>query len=265
MSSTTYRNWCGLMLVASFAACAPVASEPGGAPGSAAQPAGATSADGGALRLVRADPTWGVSATWDDGTTRLALQAELDQATVRSTITEGGRVVTRLEVPLAGAGDLADDLGPLALEMSRDQALVAVDAAMKDHLRDLLPVYAKALSALYQRTEALGDSSLRMALPWHEEVLARLVLDGADDEAALAPCPKNEGPVHTAFMHRPELTSLMRTMRVKAGLAAPLCDLGCSWYDICCYHDEACVYCDHWWCGWSCVPGCFGGDCGGGR
>jgi hypothetical protein len=224
----------------------------------------------GPLTLFYANARQGISAIWVDGSQHLELQAFLDtKGIVQSTITEHGQVVTRLALPFAKTGELATKVGPLALGASKDQALIPTDQAGKDHLRQLLPVYAKALTALYRVTDNLGDSSLHMALPWNEEVLARLVVGTVSGIDAESPCP-DQGIVHTNLMHAPQLTDLTATVQIEStghsgATAAPACNLGCSWYDVCCLHDQACAWCDHWYCGWCCVPGCFGGECGCGR
>ncbi len=226
----------------------------------------------GSLVVAYADPGRGVAAVWDDGVDRLELRAWTDASgMVRSTITDRGHIVTRLEIPLAAATDVSDQLGPRA----RDEAWSKThrDGDPKRWLQ-LMPVYEQALASLYTLTEDLGDSSLRMALPWHEEVLARLVVGDALDSTADDACLDGEGPVHTNLVHRPELMGVRAKAAGERGGGAELpadgsaelaCDLGCSWYDICCHHDEACAACDRWWCGWSCTRGCSGGDCGGGR
>jgi hypothetical protein len=220
-----------------------------------------------ALHVVFAQADRGVSAIWNNGAEHLELQAFVHDGMVDSTIIDHGRALTHLVVPLANASDLADKLGPAALAASREPALIPADQAAQDHLRQMLPIYAKALDELYVKTDALGSSSLRMALPWHEEVLARLVIGDVPNIDGEAACPELNSALHTKLMHAPELTGLLQNAQQRSGspIASPRCNLGCAWYDVCCLHDQACVYCDHWWCGWSCVPGCFGGECGGGR
>jgi len=68
--------------------------------------------------------------------------------------------------------------------------------------------------------------------------------------------------VHTNLMVAPYVQHY-RTVPVDGQAEVEKCNLHCKWYDLCCQHDEACVNCDHWYCGWDCCVGCFGGDCGG--
>jgi hypothetical protein len=265
----------GILLAASLSGCGAgsiVASPPGSTPGAAGGQTAAGSSAGakvvdGPLALQSADAKQGVAATWDDGTHQLELSAFVDaQGIVQSTISSNGHVITRLAIPFAKTADLSAKIGPLALAASKDAKLIPASPAAEAQLKQLLPVYAQALTSLFRLTDSLGDNSLHMALPWHEEVLARLVVGPVAETDPEAPCP-DIGIVHTKLMHAPELTALMQGATYKAsgsgaGVATASCNLGCSWYDVCCLHDQACVNCDHWWCGWCCVPGCFGGECG---
>jgi hypothetical protein len=257
-----------IVLVGSLTACSGSIQPTHTDPTPTADPAAPAAVSEKPLHILYADANRGIAAYWDDGTERLEMRAIVDvkEGLIQSTITDHGKIVTRMVVPLGTAISVKDQVGPMALASAQDASLLPVDSAASDRLKVLLPLYAKMLDELFAKTSDLNDSALRMALPWNEEVLARLVLRATLSSDSELACPEHNSAVHTKLMHSPELLAILHVgpQTGDRGIAQSQCNLNCAWYDVCCQHDQACVYCDHWWCGWSCVPGCFGGNCGGG-
>ncbi len=212
------------------------------------------------LTIDRLDPATGIEATFVQGDVVLVLRADVQGDRVASTIARDGVVLTRLVVPAGTDRDVGSALGALVRTASEDRA-PGVDYPA------VAAVYVRALQALFEATDDLDRSTTRFALMWHEEVIMRMVpnpdadtasMDIAWDDAIYTLDDDPDMPLHTNFMAAPHLGAYRAAGALR-------CNLNCSWYDVCCWHDQWCVNCDRWYCGPTCVPGCFGGDCGGGR
>ena len=213
------------------------------------------------LVIDRLDPASEIDATFTADGTSIRLRALVQGDSVVSTISQNGTTLTRLVVPVGTDRDVGDSLGGLVRAASAD-SVRGVD------YEALAPTYVQAVQALFEETKVLDRSTLRFALMWHEEVIVRIVpnpdaeaasVDMAWDDTIYTLDDDPDMPLHTNFMASPHLRPF------RAGGGELRCDLNCSWYDVCCWHDQWCVNCNHWACGPTCVPGCFGGDCGGGR
>ncbi len=218
-------------------------------------------ADG--FTLVHGDTVNGVYATYRDGDVAFRLESRVVGDQVRATVrTEDNQLITSLTVPLGTDQEVGSNLGTLARAAASQPAAIPVD--------NLLPYYSAALQKVFDATGKMDRSTVRFALMWQEEVLIRELKDPTatdvsrdtwwDDQVYDLDDPNEL--VHTNLMIAPYVQSY-RTAPQGGQAEAEKCNLHCKWYDVCCQHDEACVNCDHWYCGWDCCPGCFGGDCGG--
>jgi len=218
--------------------------------------------------LIEADKDRGVSATYRAGDVALRLQSKVVGDNVEARVTtEDGRVLTQLTVPLGDDTKVGSSLGPLA----RASANAQIKSGLNMTPSAMVPAYMDALQALHGATKDLDRSTVRFAIFWQYEVLIRMLpadpnanasVDTDWDDSVYDLDGKGEF-VHTNLIYSANVRSFQAQPAPDA--AAAKCDLGCSWYDVCCHHDEACVNCDRWYCSRWCVPGCFGGDCGGGR
>ena len=212
------------------------------------------------FELHTMDSLGGIYATYRAGDVALRLESIVDGDNVEATVrTEDNQLITSLTVAIGVDQDIAADLGTLA------RAAAAVPSAVPS--AELLPHYSAALQEMFDATGKLDRSTVRMALLWQEEVLIRRLAVDTERDTWWDDQPYNlDGDdvlVHTNLMVAPHVQAFRSFASEVAD--AEKCDLGCSWYDVCCHHDEACVNCGPWYCSTWCVVGCFGGDCGGGR
>jgi hypothetical protein len=213
------------------------------------------------LNLISVDDN-GIEATFRSGDAVISMQSYVQGDEVVSTISADGKVLTTLTVPAGTDMDVGADLGMLVRDSAEQLAALETDVAYTN----LYPIYDEALDAVFDATSKLDRSTVRFALVWHEEVLIRLLpadpnVDETSWDDALYTLDANADEyLHTNMIYAPHLAQY----RAETDEALK-CNLNCAWYDVCCQHDEACVNCNHWYCGPTCEVGCFGGDCGGGR
>jgi len=215
------------------------------------------------FHLLRADDS-GVLATYMEGDVAFIMQSRAtdDGMVVASVRTDSGEILTQLTVPRGQDVDVRN-LGALARASAERIGMAPARAG------ELVAPYDEALQQLFVAADRLGRSTVLFSLLWQEEVLIRMLppdptITSSEDlwyADQVYDLDNPNDPVHTTLMYSPHVTSF-RNLAHKETFQ---CDLHCAWWDVCCHHDQACVYCNHWYCGWDCCPGCFGGDCGGCR
>jgi hypothetical protein len=179
-----------------------------------------------------------------------------DDGAVHSSIARAnGATIT--ELTLSPGAEVGGQVIAAAAASSDAVLTVARDSAGFQRLR---AAYRDATNQLFERTESLGFSDLRMALPYHTQMLIAVGDPGDREYTGCTPCESENAPFHCQEEHDgggdgggggggggedPE--ELYRT--------------SCGVNFACWVHDWACCTCGHWTCGWGCTWGCGDGFC----